>query len=143
MRMVKFSVEKELEHIREMANASLVVPEELIETGDERYNVPKETPKASEEDITHTIDNTSIYRSAKEAILKAQRKQVGYGLDKYPEPLNADSWTVIETIDHIIEESVDKLHYLTMLREKLVLGIEERPYLDMRKMMEEARNRRG
>ena len=50
---------------------------------------------------------------------------MAYGLDKYPEPLNADTWSTIETIDHIIDESIDKLHYLVMLRIKLERKLEE------------------
>lgn len=103
----------------------------LVGGGDSRYNVPKEKPKASPSLIDKTIEETSIYKDvaerineleyerAKKHIINMQRKQVGYGLDKYPEPLNADSWTAIETIDHIIEETIDKLHYLVMLQQKL------------------------
>lgn len=103
----------------------------LVPKADTRYNVPKEKPKASPSLIDETINETSIYKDvaeriseleyerAKKHIINMQRKQVGYGLDKYPEPLNADSWTAIETIDHIIEETIDKLHYLVMLQQKL------------------------
>lgn len=88
---------------------------EVIEaTLDSRYNTPKTAPKASEEDIDKAIEETEIYKQAKERILKFQRNQVGYGLDKYPETLNASTWTEIETQHHIIEESVDKLHYEVM-----------------------------
>jgi hypothetical protein len=85
---------------------------------DTRYNIPKEAPKASEELISKTIRETEIYRRVNLHILNAQRKQVAYGLDKYTEPLNANTWSIIETIDHIIDESIDKLHYLVMLRIK-------------------------
>lgn len=87
--------------------------------GDSRYNVPKEAPKASEADIDKAIMENEIYRRTKMLIMKAQRGQIGYGLDKYPETLNPNSWTILETFDHIIEESVDKLHYLVMLRIQL------------------------
>jgi hypothetical protein len=83
---------------------------------DTRYNVPKEEPKVSDEKVEETIEATEIYRRAKELIFKHQCKQVGYGLDKYPNPLSADVWDILETIDHIIDESIDKLHYLVMLR---------------------------
>lgn len=86
---------------------------------DTRYNVPKEEPKASQESINQTIMETEIYRKAKLAILQAQKKQVAYGIDKYPEPLNSNTWSTLETIDHIIDESIDKLHYLVMLRIKM------------------------
>lgn len=84
--------------------------------GDPRYNKPKQEPKASDELVDQTIEETEIYNRAKELILKAQRKQVAYGLDKYPTPLSADVWDILETIDHILDESIDKTHYLVMLR---------------------------
>lgn len=117
--------------------------ETQITEGDARYNVPKQEPKVSEEDITRTIETTSIYAKAKEVILNAQRRQVAYGIEKYPEPLNANTWSTVETIDHIIDESIDKLHYLVMLRERLLMDQAEapRPFPDMKKLMEEARNK--
>lgn len=101
--------------------------------GDERYNEPKSKPKADPEDVEETILSTEIYRRArfailhdemlsqetKKIILKVQDKQVAYGIDKYPEPLNPNTWTMSETVDHIMDESIDKLHYLVMLRIKL------------------------
>lgn len=83
---------------------------------DVRYKKPKEAPKASDKLVEETINDTEIYREAKERILKAQRKQVAYGLDKYPKPLSADVWDIYETIDHIIDEHVDGLHYIVMLQ---------------------------
>lgn len=83
---------------------------------DDRYKIPKGEPKASDELVDRTIEETEIYRRAKELILKAQRKQVAYGLDKYTTPLSADVWDILETIDHILDESIDKTHYLVMLR---------------------------
>lgn len=115
--------------------------EELLK-GDTRYNVPKQEPTVPEEVITHTIETNDIYSKAKEIILNAQRRQVAYGIQKYPEPLNANSWSAVEAIDHILEESIDQIHYLVMLREK-ILNEPQTPYLDMRKMMEKARNRKG
>jgi len=90
--------------------------EKKEQKGDSRYNVPKEEPKVSESLIDKTISETEIYRKAKMLIMGAQRKQVGYGLDKYPKPLSADVWDILETIDHIVDESIDKLHYQVMLR---------------------------
>jgi hypothetical protein len=89
---------------------------EAVENGDMRYNKPKEAPKASKELVEDTINNTEIYREAKQRILKAQHKQVAYGLDKYPTPLSADVWDIYETIDHVVDEAVDQLHYLVMLQ---------------------------
>lgn len=97
--------------------------------GDERYRNPKQEPKASSEDAEEVIDETEIYKRAKERILKAQQKQVAYGIDKYPEPLNADSWDIIETIDHIMDESVDRLHYMEMLKIKMERATEEHDLL--------------
>lgn len=84
-------------------------------TADTRYRNPKEAPKASDEMVEETIENTEIYRRAKELILNAQKEQVAYGIDKYPEPLNADSWSIKETLEHKLSESVDRLHYDVML----------------------------
>src|SRR5690606_14089473 len=78
---------------------------------DVRYNVPKAAPNASQADVDAVIEANPIYREVREGSLDAQRRQVAYGLDKYPEPLNASTWTTIETIDHIISETQDKLHY--------------------------------
>lgn len=93
--------------------------------GDTRYNLPKLPPRATDEEVRLIIQKTPIYRETRDAILQAQQRQVAYGLDKYPEPLNADTWTILETIDHIISETADKLHYLTMLKIKLQQGTEE------------------
>jgi hypothetical protein len=100
---------------------------------DTRYNVPKEEPKASRALVEQTIRNTDIYAKARLSILKrkgidlnsraemleVQNKQVAYGIDKYPEPLNADTWSMSETVSHIMDESIDRLHYLEMLKIKL------------------------
>lgn len=91
-----------------------------MEYKDERYREPKGNHKADDLEIDKAMESTRIYKEAKEHILKAQRNQVGYGIDKYPEPLNADTWSIVETIDHIISEGVDELHYLAMLRIKML-----------------------
>lgn len=92
---------------------------------DTRYNVPKGNHKASDEAINKAIKDNEIYKEAKEWILGAQMGQVGYGLDKYPETLQESSWTILETLDHIIQESVDKLHYEVMLRIKIARMLDE------------------
>ena len=100
---------------------------------DPRYNEPKSAPKADSELVEETIVSTEIYRRARLAvlqdktlnpearnvILQAQARQVAYGIDKYPEPLNPNTWSIFETVEHIMDESIDKLHYLIMLRIKL------------------------
>lgn len=91
---------------------------------DDRYLIPKSKPLFSQEEIDAVIDSNEIYKEVRAVINEPQREQVGYGMGKYPEPLKADSWDTIETIDHIISETVDKLHYLVMLKMKLKkLGI--------------------
>ena len=96
---------------------------------DTRYNTPKEKHKASDEQIDQTINETEIYRKAKERILKHQQGQVGYGIDKYPEPLNADTWTIFETLDHAMDESIDRMHYFEMLRDKFEEMVKEINFL--------------
>lgn len=86
---------------------------------DTRYNLPKLAPTASADDVENAILHNPIYSAVRDSMFGAQNRQVAYGLDKYPEPLNASTWTIMETIDHIISETVDKLHYLTMLKIKL------------------------
>ena len=102
---------------------------------DNRYNTPKEKHKASDEQIDHVLATTPIYQRANKRLNKGQRGQIGYGIDKYPEPLNADTWTIFETLDHIMDESIDKMHYEEMLREKFELLIEE---LDELRLFKEA-----
>ncbi len=72
-----------------------------------------------EEIADKCLINNEIYKNLRLKILNSQRKQILKGLSKYPEPLNDDSWTIIETIDHMIEELIDALHYVTMLKIKL------------------------
>ena len=121
--------------------------------GDSRYRKPKQEPKAKNEEIDQTIDNNDIYRRVRNFILKekrrmeiaaygtqdyiqiekasdvllsSQRKQIAYGIDKYPESLNASSWSMIESMRHILDETIDKIHYLKMLHiqlEKQVTGV--------------------
>ena len=93
---------------------------EGLEMGDKRYNKPKMFPKIPDEIVEQAIKDNDIYSEVRDLMLNAQRKQVAYGLEKYPETLNQDSWGTIETIEHIIEETVDQLHYLVMLKNKMM-----------------------
>lgn len=115
--MPKLNIDKAIEKMKEIP-----VPVQSgvkIETGDIRYNVPKEKPKFSTEEIDRVIADNEIYRRTRSEIERnAQREQVGYGMGKYPEPLNADTWTIIETLGHIKGEIMDALHYITMLEIK-------------------------
>lgn len=97
--------------------------EDLIPVGDTRYKTPKCEPKTTLEKAEEVIEQNVIYSQARDEILMAQKRQVAYGLDKYPEALNPDSWDAVENINHIIEESVDQLHYLVMLRQKLMQNV--------------------
>lgn len=86
---------------------------------DTRYNTPKELPKVPNDIVDKAIEDNYIYSEVRQLMLDAQRKQVAYGLEKYPETLNENSWGHIETIEHIIEETIDQLHYLVMLKTKM------------------------
>lgn len=119
--MTKMFQNKEVIHTIDgnIVGKNMVIGIDLASGPDTRYNKPKEKVKATVEEIDATIESNEIYRELRDMLLDAQRQQVGYGIDKYPEPLNADTWTLLETLDHSIAESVDKLHYDIMLRNKL------------------------
>lgn len=121
------------------------------EMGDTRYIEPKVPPKVSVTLADQTIEKTEIYKRAKLAIvnaeigessrttlLEAQRKQVSYGIEKYPEPLNPNTWNISETIEHIMDESIDRLHYLIMLsikiEKKLLLLISTSDIIEIRNL---------
>lgn len=94
-------------------------------SGDTRYLKPKEDPIAPDGVVDKLIQENPIYREAHQRLmLSSQRKQVAYGFDKYVETLNVNSWDTIETLDHIIDESIDKLHYLIMLKMKIQMKLE-------------------
>lgn len=59
-----------------------------------------------------------FYEKALKTFQRVQKSQINKGLDKYPEPLNPDSWTTIELIEHALQENIDQLHYLTAMLEK-------------------------
>ena len=92
---------------------------------DKRYNKPKLLqPLATEAAAAKAIDENPYYREVNAALKDeesklAQEKQVRYGLDKYPETLNGDKWSILETLDHIQGELVDGLHYISMLKAKI------------------------
>lgn len=95
---------------------------DIVEKVDTRYKVQKPEVHSTEEQVNKVISENQIYRDVRSRMNRAQFKQVAYGLEKYPEPLNQNTWSVVETIDHIIDETIDKLHYLTMLKVKLEEG---------------------
>lgn len=49
--------------------------------------------------------------------------QTNKGIEKYGETVNPDSYETIEWIDHAIEESIDHIVYLTVLKEKMIENI--------------------
>ena len=123
--LVTINNDKEVEALYLEAKEELLNAHDEQAKGDVRYNVPKKDHGFSNQEIDIVIDSTSIYSEAKEELLNAQRRQVGYGMGKYPEALTAESWDIIETLNHDIEETADSLHYKIMLRQKLTKLIEE------------------
>ena len=94
-------------------------------TYDKRYNKPKLLqPLATEAAAAKAVEENPYYREVN-AMLKdeeskeAQMTQIKYGLDKYPETLNGDSWSILEALDHIQSELVDGLHYISLLKSKI------------------------
>jgi hypothetical protein len=62
--------------------------------------------------------NHPLYIDAQNFWNDVQRQQIIKGMEKYPEPLNPQSWTFEQLIEHAMQENVDQAHYLTALREK-------------------------
>ena len=90
---------------------------------DIRYNTPRPPLMTPKDVIDKAIDNNKIYREVKDLLKdeesrEAQRIQVGYGMSKYPETLNDESWSILEALEHIQGELVDGLHYISLLKEK-------------------------
>ena len=92
---------------------------------DIRYLNPKGPHGLSTETIDRAIDSNPIYREVRD-LLNAQRNQVGYGMTKYPELLNPMSWSMVETLDHKIQEQVDALHYSVMLKQQIIKHLEDK-----------------
>lgn len=134
MSKIKDGIDKSVQELREKGYTDEEILNKLSKqqeyynkpTGDIRYNEPKSEPETSYEDAEDAIQANQIYREAKERILRAQNHQVRYGLDKYPEALNPDSWDILETIDHAMDEMVDQMHYMQMLRIKLEERLEDK-----------------
>lgn len=60
-----------------------------------------------------------VYIEAAKLWLETQQGQIEKGAAKYPEPLNPDSWTESQLINHALQENVDQAHYLTALLQKI------------------------
>lgn len=95
-----------------------ILPTDIPKIERIEFGKVKEEPKTNRKDVQKEIQTNEIYRRVRMAMYAAQERQVAYGMDKYPETLTADTWTMLETLDHIISETTDKLHYLCMLRIK-------------------------
>lgn len=59
-----------------------------------------------------------LYAEAATAFRSTQLDQIDKGAEKYPEPLNADSWTIDQFVDHELMELVDGIHYIIGIRVK-------------------------
>lgn len=72
------------------------------------------------------VKDMSVNHINKNAILKQVLDklitQTNKGVEKYGEAVNPDSYSTVEWIDHAIEESIDHIVYLTVLKEKIVEG---------------------
>jgi hypothetical protein len=79
------------------------------------WGMMKEPPKVLAEAVEKAIQENDIYTEA----LNYYKKQIAYGIQKYPETLNEGTWSIIETIEHEIGELVDTLNYKVMLKRKL------------------------
>lgn len=103
--------------------------------GDTRYNIPKTAPNVDATKVMAEIFTNPIYFDVLKLMMNMtpeqkvmtdeQKSQVGYGLSKYPESLNEESWSTVETIEHAMSEVVDLLHYLSMLKIKMKILEEE------------------
>jgi hypothetical protein len=67
------------------------------------------------EDIPKQIQNNDILQEVHELLLKQTKK----GLEKYGNTVNPDDYTLLEWIDHVLQEKVDELVYLVTLKHKI------------------------
>ena len=94
-------------------------------TVDKRYNTPKLVqPLATDTAALMAVKENPYYREVNNLLKddeskETQMTQIKYGLDKYPETLNGDNWSVIEALEHIQSELVDGLHYISLLKAKI------------------------
>lgn len=110
-------------------------PRPTPEQGDARYNVPKKAPTTDKATVMAEIFTNPIYMDVLKLILNAtpeqkvmmdvQKEQVGYGIEKYPETLNEESWSIVESIEHAMSEMADWQHYMAMLKIQVKKLIEE------------------
>jgi hypothetical protein len=67
------------------------------------------------EDIPKQIQNNDILKEVQELLLEQTKK----GLEKYGTTVNIDDYSLLEWIDHVLQEKVDELVYLVTLKHKI------------------------
>ena len=72
--------------------------------------------------IQHHIDRNEILKEVQDVL----RNQTAKGIAKYGHTVDAGRLSTIEWIDHAIEESMDKIVYLTCIKKSLERGKYER-----------------
>lgn len=78
---------------------------------------------AKSEEVTK-YDVASINQNAiLTQVLDKLITQTNKGIEKYGETVNPDSYETIEWIDHAIEESIDHIVYLTVLKQKMIENV--------------------
>lgn len=82
-------------------------------TYEELAELEKKGPKFLED--LKLQEKNRLYKDANFLFQRTQYKQMFKATEKYPEPLNPDSWTADELVDHAFQELVDQSHYLTAL----------------------------
>lgn len=92
------------------------------------WGIMKAPPTITDEMVDSVIKENEIYSEA----MRHYKSQIAYGIQKYPESLNAGTWSIVETLEHEIGELVDTLNYKVMLKKKLQLA-EEKGY-DLREI---------
>jgi len=64
--------------------------------------------------------NAPLYKTARSEWLRVHQEQIDKGAAKYQEPLNPESWTALELVEHALQENIDQFHYLIAIRMKLL-----------------------
>ena len=72
--------------------------------------------------VQHHIDRNEILKEVQDVL----RNQTAKGIAKYGHTVDVGSLSTIEWIDHAIEESMDKIVYLTCIKKSLERGKYER-----------------
>jgi hypothetical protein len=73
------------------------------------------------------VNSYPFYQKARELWMETQDTQILKGLQKYPEPFTPTHWTPKQLLTHLLQESVDQVHYAVGLME-LIEELEQRIY---------------